>query len=362
MDDDRPSPPIIDSHIHLFRLSDLPSFNWSKPTFPINGACEVSDYIRAIEPAPTSFKGFIFIETDRKWQDPASASTADELTAWQNVREEYRYVLQNATSPSIPVETRNLVRGIVPWAPVHQGRDAMIRHQKHLDGIDAECGLGSGHGLLVGYRYTLQGQPPGTASTLEFWEGLKYICDVGRVFEVAVDVNREGLSQLEDIIEGIVRAPGLKVVLNHLCKPPLGSRPKGGMNRWMELMTELAGFPGVVVKLSGCFNELPEDYKAADEQSLRNDVAYMAMEYVRPIFQLFGPRRIIWASDWPMCGIGHEQALGQQAGAWHDWLKISKVLVDQLQTEDGIDGSPEDWENIWGANAVRVYSLVDRDE
>ncbi|KAF3909005.1 hypothetical protein ABW21_db0201978 [Orbilia brochopaga] len=360
--EDKPTPPLIDSHVHLFRPSDIPTFNWSEPKFPIHHACDFHDYITAISPIPAGFAGFVFIETDRKYQNPASPSTDDELVAWRWVLEEYRYVLQTAHSPSLQPAERNLVRGIVPWAPVHQGRDAMVRYQSQLDAVEAEVGVDSAgrNKLLVGYRWLLQDAPAGTASQPAFIEGLEYIRNVGRIFEVGVDVNRQGLGQLEEAVTALKKVPGLKVVVNHLGKPPMGREPNGGWRHWEALMGELAALPDAVVKLSGCFSELPDGYRSFDGAFPRDQVMEMAIVYAREIFKLFGPQRIIWASDWPVCGIGRGRVVGKQEGAWHDWFAISKALVAQLREEGEIEGAAEEWDAIWGTNSVRVYSLINR--
>ncbi|EWC44243.1 hypothetical protein DRE_01069 [Drechslerella stenobrocha 248] len=352
-----PISPLIDSHIHLFRPRDLPTLAWQTPQGPLHAAHDLSDYISAISPIPASFAGFIFVETDRKYTDPKDTSGADDLSAWEHVLEEYRYVLQ--LSKHADEGHRGLVRGIVPWAPLHLGRAAMQRYQKLLDSVDREVYGGEQHGLLVGYRYLLQDKPRGTVTAPEFIEGLEFVRDTGRVFDLGVDVNSGGLWQLDEAVQALKRVDGLKVVVNHLSKPPLGRVPEeGGMEKWEELMRETSGLKNVVVKLSGGFAELPEGVaKPVNGQLPEDEVVDIVFQYVLPIFKLFGPRRVVWASDWPVCGIRYGEIMGQQKGAWQDWLSISRKIVGKLLDEGGIDSELEDWEGIWGQNAVRAYSL-----
>ncbi|KAF3182756.1 hypothetical protein TWF132_003381 [Orbilia oligospora] len=343
-------PMIIDSHIHLWRTKDIPTLAWETPENPLFGTYDLDRYLKSILSAPSSYSGFVFVETDRKYTDPKDPS--EDLQCWEHVLEEYRFVL----SLSKEEEWNDLVRGIVPWAPVHLGREAMERYQKLLDAVDEEIYGEEKHGLLVGFRYLIQDKPQGTASLPRFLEGLEYIRDTGRTFDVGVDCNRHTLWQLEEVVPVLKRVKGLKIVLNHLSKPPLGREPEGGMARWRELMTELAETQAVV-KLSGGFSEIPPTLSKEGDAFPEQKMINMVLDYARPLFQIFGASRVIFGSDWPVCGVGYEKVIGEQAGAWPEWFKISTAVIKQLKEEGGVTGEPEDWNGIWGENALGVYNL-----
>src|SRR5271163_267661 len=57
--------PIIDSHIHLFPKSELDTLAWCEPSNPLYAQHSLEEYESATG-SPPSFKGFIFLETDRK--------------------------------------------------------------------------------------------------------------------------------------------------------------------------------------------------------------------------------------------------------------------------------------------------------
>ncbi|KAF3931582.1 hypothetical protein ABW19_dt0209427 [Dactylella cylindrospora] len=340
---------VIDTHIHLFRSQDIPNLAWQTPTGPLYSVHDLEDYASAISPPPADFSGFIFVETDRKYTDPKDAS--QDLKCWENVLEEYRYVL------SLSKESK-LVRGIVPWAPIHLGKAAMGRYQNLLDAVDREIYGDEKHGLLVGYRYLLQDKPRGTCLTQDFIEGLEFIRDTGRAFDLGVDVNRTGLWQFEESLQAMSKVKGLKVVINHFSKPALGREPEGGMGRWKELVGEAAGYENAVVKLSGGFSELPEGLGKDGGNLPEDKIVDLVTEYARHIFKVFGPGRIIWGSDWPVCRIGYEQIMGPQKGAWQAWLEISKKVIKQIRDEGEVRGEESDWEGIWGANAIKAYNIV----
>ncbi|EPS44807.1 hypothetical protein H072_1207 [Dactylellina haptotyla CBS 200.50] len=342
---------LLDTHIHLFRERDLSTLAWQDPNGPLYGVYDIQEYKSCISPIPSSYSGFVFVETDRKYTDPKDPS--EDLAAWQHVLEEYRYLLQLSKDGG---DGGKLVRGIVPWAPIHLGREVMERYTKLLGSVDAEVYGGEKHSLLVGFRYLIQDKPKGTIIAPAFVEGLKYLRDTGMVFDLGIDVNRNSLWQFEEALTALSQVEGLRIVINHLSKPPLGREPEGGgMDKWKIFMEEVAKL-NVTMKLSGGFSELPPGF-AVDSSELPDKVASMVLDYARPIFKIFGPGRIIWGSDWPVCGIGYGQVTGQQKGAWHDWLKISTTVINKILAEGEVNAEPEEWEGIWGKNAIRAYGL-----
>lgn len=58
-------PPIVDSHVHLFPRSHLPSLAWYSPDGPLASQHSVDQYRAAAAPASSPVRGFIFLETDR---------------------------------------------------------------------------------------------------------------------------------------------------------------------------------------------------------------------------------------------------------------------------------------------------------
>ncbi|KAK6353994.1 hypothetical protein TWF730_008414 [Orbilia blumenaviensis] len=343
-------PTVIDSHIHLWRTQDISTLAWETPENPLFGTYDLSRYLKCISPAPSGYSGFVFVETDRKYTDPKDPS--EDLKCWEHVLEEYRFVLGLSRTP----DGRDLVKGIVPWAPVHLGRGVMQRYQQLLNGVDQEIYGEEKHGLLVGYRYLIQDKPQGTISHPKFLEGLEYIRDMGRTFDLGVDCNRHTLWQIEEAVPVLKQVEGLKIVLNHLSKPPLGREPDGGIVRWRELMTEL-GETRAVVKLSGGFSEIPPTLANEGAEFPKQTMINMALEYARPLFQIFGAGRVIFGSDWPVCGVGYEKVTGEQEGAWRQWFEISDAVVKILKDEGGIKGIAEDWDGVWGNNALAAYNI-----
>jgi L-rhamnono-1,4-lactonase len=132
------------------------------------------------------------------------------------------------------------------------------------------------------------------------------------------------------------------LTVDHLSKPNMHIDPKNieiqeDFVRWNELMEKLSK-GNVVVKMSGAFSEVPDDM---DDDQLVDRV----MPWLSSLFRLFGPDRIMWGSDWPVCKFGG----GPNALA--RWIAISDKLANSL----GL--TPEDKDKIFYRNALRIYKL-----
>ncbi|KAK6525272.1 hypothetical protein TWF694_005418 [Orbilia ellipsospora] len=335
---------LIDTHVHLFRSEDLPTITWQTPGGPLWRPHGFSEYL-GTAPIPSFFSGFIFVETNRKTADPKDPS--EDQTAWKHVLEEYRYILQVSKTN----QGRKLVKGIVAWAPVHLGRVVMERYQKLLLTIDAEIYGSESHDLLVGFSCPMR-----TEVSSEYIEGLKFIKNIGLVFNLTVNVQKNGLGELEQALQILNQVKGLKVVINHLANPPLERKSVEDIHMWTELMREVARL-NCYMKLSGVFSQLPSGIWNRNEEFPYEQVAEMVLDYMRPILRELGPQRIIWGGDWPICRLGYEKVMGQQLGSWKGWLDVSVDVLNRLQKEGDFEANAEDWKSIWGKNAIQVYNL-----
>ncbi|MDQ0134025.1 L-fuconolactonase [Neorhizobium galegae] len=127
---------------------------------------------------------------------------------------------------------------------------------------------------------------------------------------------------LEPLLGFARRHPDLPIVIDHGAKPPIS---EGRFIDWYARMKVLAELPNVHCKLSGLLTE------AGDQkpQAVR--------PYAETIFDLFGPARVIWGSDWPVLRL---------AGDYQAWL-------DQC-----LDIVPADArDEVFGGNARRFYRL-----
>jgi L-fuconolactonase len=82
--------------------------------------------------------------------------------------------------------------------------------------------------------------------------------------------------------------PEVSLVIDHLAKPPIS---KHGFKEWAKEIEPLAAYPNMYCKLSGLVTEANWNSWRADD--LR--------PYVDHVLELFGPERLIFGSDHPVC-------------------------------------------------------------
>jgi L-fuconolactonase len=120
--------------------------------------------------------------------------------------------------------------------------------------------------------------------------------------------------------------PDMRVILDHCMKPQIADR---AFDAWAPGIARIASETGAFCKLSGLVTEASENWTVDDLKP-----------YVDHVLESFGPERIVWGSDWPVC------TLRATYGQWID-------ATDQLLTGLGADERAA----ILGGNAVRFYRL-----
>lgn len=124
------------------------------------------------------------------------------------------------------------------------------------------------------------------------------------------------------------RYPDLSIVIDHMAKPQMknGSAPDPD---WCKGMAEAARCPNINVKLSGMVTECDGPW---ERQTLE---AHFAQ-----VLASFGPERIIFGSDWPVCLLGC---------SYQDWIEVVQSLIAPLSTQHQAA--------IMGRNGAAVYRL-----
>ncbi len=124
------------------------------------------------------------------------------------------------------------------------------------------------------------------------------------------------------------KAPGLRMVIDHIAKPLIASHQ---LEPWAGDMERVARIPGIHCKLSGMITEA--DHQNLTSQALR--------PYVQHVLQLFGPERLMFGSDWPVCLL---------AGSW------KKVLAAFTQACGPVPQVER--EKMLGGTAMKFYNLT----
>ncbi|WP_245617452.1 amidohydrolase family protein [Amycolatopsis taiwanensis] len=175
---------------------------------------------------------------------------------------------------------------------------------------------------LVGIRHLVQGEPdPDWLNRPDVRRGLRAVADAGLRFDLLTLPH-----QLPAAIDTVRALPELTFVLDHLSKPPIAS---GRLDPWARLFRELAAEPNVVAKLSGLVTEAGPGWEIATLRS-----------YTQLAMEAFGPGRLMFGSDWPVCLL---------AAGYSAWAEAASELTGEL--------SPAERAEVFGGTATRVYQL-----
>lgn len=136
---------------------------------------------------------------------------------------------------------------------------------------------------------------------------------------------------LENFLKVMQRHPKLRVVIDHAMKPQIRDHGSAGEEFafWAEGMKRLAEETGACCKLSGLVTEAKAGWRNED-----------LAPYVAVILEAFGPDRVMWGSDWPVCRLRSDYA------RWH---ACAQALCGELPEADRA--------KIFGGTAARFYRL-----
>ncbi|KAI0402252.1 amidohydrolase [Xylaria palmicola] len=338
--------PIIDAHVHLYPESELPTVAWCEPGHPLAKQQSVDEYKAATASARP--RGFIVVEADRKNDLDAGARDG---SGWEGPLMEVAWLRRIATGQPAAgeghaPEDAPLCAGYIPWAPLPSGPAAV---ERYIELVQKEAG--QSWPKVRGFRYLLQDKPDGTMLRDDFIESLKLLGRRGFVFELGVDQHRRGRRQLEEVVEMIDRAHDgvpeeekVVFIVNHLCKPDLevyNTTTSTSFIAWRTSMFTLSKCSQTYMKLSGGFSEMPE----ALRQRPAEDIGEALLPWLAVLVAAFGPDRIMFGSDWPICTVG----VGE--GAWEKWRKV----VERLCWMASFDEEQE--KMIWGGTALKAYGI-----
>jgi len=91
------------------------------------------------------------------------------------------------------------------------------------------------------------------------------------------------VTRLPDLVSLIEQNPTLNVVIDHMADCPL-DRPDQ-----LQMLLALARYPRVYVKISHMWSLSKQPYPYSD-----------SITQVKRLFETFGPKRLMWGTDWPI--------------------------------------------------------------
>ncbi len=207
----------------------------------------------------------------------------------------------------------DFIRGVVGWVDLR------------ADNIEERLEYFAQYPRLRGFRHIVQGEADVNFMLRpDFQRGIGLLEKFDFTYDILVFPHQMGAA-----LELACRFPRQTFVLDHLAKPYIKDGFREG---WAVLLRELGRCENVYCKVSGIVTEADwQHWQYAD-----------FVPYLDEAFEAFGPDRLLYGSDWPVCLLGG------------DYGRVKGILTQYLGAF-----SPSDRSKVWGGNAARVYGLAE---
>lgn len=278
---------IVDAHHHLWDISHGYAWLDAPELSPIRRSFDTGDLSTVT--AGSAVSHTVLVEAGRG--DAAEA---------------YEFLNIAADSP--------LISGVVAWADI---TDPDLAHTV------SQYRTARGGNKLVGIRSQVQGEPDDDyLRRPDVHHGLAALATAGLAFDLVLR-----MGQLPAAATAARAVPDVRLVLDHLGKPPIS---RGELSVWREALKRVAAQPNVAAKLSGLVTEA--DWTRWTPSDLR--------PYIHTALELFGPERLMFGSDWPVCLLAA------------DYQQVVAAITQNID-----DLTPAEQAAIWAGTAIRTYHL-----
>jgi L-fuconolactonase len=273
---------MIDAHFHIWQLA-RGDYSWMTPAFqPICRDVSIEDW-QAVA-APCGVSRGILVQAA-----PTEAETA--------------FLLDQA-GPH-----RDSIAGVVGWVDM-EAADAPAR----IEALASNT-------LLLGLRPMLHDIPdPAWILGGHLSPALAAIVQTGLTFDALVRP-----IHLPHILELARLYPALRIVIDHGAKPDIAS---DAFDHWAGDMKRIAKETKAFCKISGL---LTEAGSRVDIGNIRR--------YVDHLLVCFGPKRLLWGSDWPVLEL---------AASYRHWHDMAKAIVPEAFHLD-----------VFNNTALAAYNILD---
>jgi L-fuconolactonase len=204
------------------------------------------------------------------------------------------------------------IAGVVGWVPLAHPSDV----ERALDARASEP-------ALVGIRHLVNVEPDADwIIRADVLKGLQVLAGRHLTFDYVGILPRH----LEHVPLVAQHVPDLRIVIDHLGKPPIATRQ---FEPWSSLLARAARMPNVFAKVSGLDTGAADDWTAAD-----------IAPYIDRALDLFGSERLMFGSDWPVANL--------RGGYSKVWRETNNALARL---------SGDERSRILGGTAIEFYRL-----
>ncbi len=205
----------------------------------------------------------------------------------------------------------NFIKGVVGWVDL---RSPQVR---------AQLETYAHHPKLKGVRHVVHDEPDDYFMLQpEFLRGLALLRDFNLTYDLLLFPRH-----LPVALEVVKQFPGQKFVVDHIAKPAIKTKAR---SPWDSDLQALAQCENVYCKISGMVTEAAWGaWEAAD-----------FYPYLEVVFDCFGPNRLMFGSDWPVCTL---------SGSYE---QVAALVLEYLRQLPG-----QAQEKVMGQTAVEFYGL-----
>ena len=287
--------PIVDTHQHLWdlKLFELPWHTGAEVT-SLRKSFLPADYAAAIK--GTGVVKSVYMEVD---------------VAPEQQSKEADYVIDLCTKGETPMV-----------AAVISGRPAAGAEFKNYITKYARSPY------IKGVRQVLHGEstPAGYCLQPQFVEGIKVLGDLGLSYDLCM---RSG--ELLDAVKLVDQCPKTRFIVDHCGNMSVQSTDAAARAQWEKGMQELAQRPNTVCKISGIIaSAKPGAWTVED---LAPNIKFS--------METFGPDRIMFGGDWPVCTL---------AASYAQWVAALHSITAELPADQK--------RKLFHDNAVKFYGLA----
>jgi L-fuconolactonase len=199
-----------------------------------------------------------------------------------------------------------VIRGVVGWIDL-QAADV----EQQLERVGNES-------CVVGIRHVVQAEADGFLDRDVFRRGIAALERYDLVYDILIYAR-----QMAEAVRFAAAFPRQRMVLDHLGKPDVRSGERDG---WRRQLADLAALPHVWCKLSGLVTEA--DWHSWTPAQLR--------PYVDGALEAFGPNRVMFGSDWPVCTVAasYEQVVALVREAIAEYSADEQAQIMGRTAED----------------------------
>lgn len=285
--------PIVDTHQHLWDLAKF-QLPWTKEVPELAKSFVMSDYLQAVQ--GLNVVKTVYMEVD--------------VHPSQQMREA-EYVIDLCQKKDNP-----MVAAVISGRPDSPEFADYVKPFKDSP-------------YIKGLRQVLHvpETPQGHCLQPKFVDGIKLLGDLGLSFDLCMRSE-----ELGDADKLVAQCPNTRFILDHCGNLSPQETDPAKRKVWKDGLTALAARPNVMCKISGIIASAKTDWKPED-----------LAPNIRETLETFGPDRVMFAGDWPVCTL---------RATFKQWVEALQTIVKDFPVENR--------RKLFHDNAVKFYGLKDK--